>query len=194
MARAAFFDSYNKQHKYDVNRLVNSANMFYLLPRAKKENLDEDTNAIISECREMIKQLRDCKIKSSIMGALGRAGEGSLKDIIMQRADVVQANLGVDLYKIEGVISRAVKCRNYYVHGGRRTVDPAQNSRLVWFLTETLEFLFITSELIDCGLDMARYSEMPINRNHPLNLYLRNYVAEVKRMFDKDYDDASANN
>jgi hypothetical protein len=48
-------------------------------------------------------------------------------------------------------INQAVPCRNHFVHGGDAGFDYAKEFNSFAFLTETLEFVFAISDILELG-------------------------------------------
>ena len=69
----------------------------------------------------------------------------------------------------------AVNCRNYYVHGSEPSFNYAEIFRVVIFLTQTLEFVFAVSDLIEAGWDAKAWAEAPTSMSHPFGEYRVNY-------------------
>lgn len=106
-----------------------------------------------------------------------------LRQIVEHRAEIVLNHFGGNrLKQLKKVIGLAVKCRNYYTHGpGDR--DPGNmdyaDFEVVFFLTETLEFIYGASELLLCGWDPARSMR---DEGHPLGGYVKSYDSKRSRV------------
>jgi hypothetical protein len=59
--------------------------------------------------------------------------------------------------EITMVTDEAVNCRNYYVHGGEPRLDYNREFGAVIFFTDTLEFVFAASDLIEAGWDFQAW-------------------------------------
>ena len=70
------------------------------------------------------------------------------------------------------VLDAAVDCRNHYVHGTPSRIDYSKDSDVVVFLTNTLEFVFGASELVEAGWDIQRFAERGRTMTHPYGSYL----------------------
>ena len=106
-----------------------------------------------------------------------------LRKIVRHRAKAVEERLGADLVGLDDVLDAAVGYRNFLVHG-RRTGE-IRDARLQVFVTESLEFVFGASELLDCGWDIAEWRARALGRGHPYGRYLAGYtdnVATLKRV------------
>jgi hypothetical protein len=54
------------------------------------------------------------------------------------------------------VLDEAVNCRNHYVHGSRAKIDDQEHFfETVPFFTDTLEFVFAASDLIEAGWNIT---------------------------------------
>ena len=148
-ANARFFGSMQgTTDRVIEDSIISAANTFDLLP-------DEDK----PETRHRVKR--------------------RLRDIVEHRAEVVLAHYGADnLQQLKDVIRLAVMCRNYYTHGpgGRDAgeVDFA-DPKVVFFLAETLEFIYGASELLLCGWDSHKSDR---DEWHPLGSYVISYDAK----------------
>jgi hypothetical protein len=64
---------------------------------------------------------------------------------------------------------------NYYMHGGDAHFDYQQHFDVFVFLTETLEFIFAASELVECGWDIRSWKASRSGITNPIGHYLINY-------------------
>ena len=131
-ARDRFFSSCFTKHHYDEDRLVAAANMFDLLPYKKDS---------------VLKRKIDRRPK----------GDSALKWKIRLLAEKVVAEFGEDkVPKLVEITDKAEECRNHYVHGTPTEIDCEKERE---FLTATLEFIFVASDLIKAGWDMKAWYE-----------------------------------
>jgi hypothetical protein len=80
------------------------------------------------------------------------------------------------------VCDQAVNCRNHFVHGSDfkfELAPPATNQR---FLTDTLEFVFTASELIEAGWDIGGFSKIPTSLSHPFGSYRIHYDVNLRNL------------
>ena len=118
-----------------------------------------------------------CIFRHDVLNALGRIrANRRLRDIVEHRSDVVLAHYGADtLQQLKDVVRLAVMSRNYYTHGpgdqDAGDVDFA-DVEVVFFLTETLEFIYGASELLLCGWDSGKSVR---DEWHPLGGYVNSY-------------------
>jgi hypothetical protein len=86
------------------------------------------------------------------------------------------------------VCDEAVNCRNHYVHGGEAAVDYSTNFEVVTFFTETLEFVFAASDLIECGWNLKSWLVGFGKYSHPFGRYLlgyRDYLVMLESLLGK---------
>jgi Apea-like HEPN len=77
--------------------------------------------------------------------------EGTLKRKIQGRAKLI-TNIVKDKFpELDMVVDQAVNCRNYYVHGSPAKFDYGKHIDHVHFFTDTLEFVFAASDLLEAG-------------------------------------------
>jgi hypothetical protein len=184
-ARWRFFECFGQQRHYMIDRLVASANMFDILPdSALPDNLPltEEQKAAQSSARCLFRALPPSPERDSVLGALGRLGKSSLKHKIRHRAQRLLDSFGERFSQLLIVTDEAVNCRNYFVHGNDPRFDYEKNSDLVTFFTDTLEFVFATSDLIDAGWDAQSWISAPTSMSHPFGRYRVNYPAGLQRL------------
>ena len=137
-------------------------------------------------CLKIIKCCPKSHERDSAIQALKRMSKPSLKRKILHRAAILKECLHPEFDEIEIVIDIAVKCRNYFVHGPNddfnfTVIEPFQS-----FLTNTLEFIFATSDLIEAGWDASAWhkrSFMP--SGHSFARFIDEYhyaLPELKRL------------
>jgi hypothetical protein len=76
--------------------------------------------------------------------------------------------------ELQFVASVAVKCRNFLVHGSSG-VDYQAVEHLAPFLTDTLEFVFAASDLIEAGWDAQRWNAAPHGWGHSFARFRAGY-------------------
>ena len=153
-ARDRFSSCFAKRSLYDVDRLVAAANMFDLLP-------PEDVSS-------------------------GRPGKKiTLKEKVVRRARHVKELIGDRIPDFDVVTEEAVNCRNRYVHGDSdraRTYCDEKSARV--FLTNTLEFAFAASDLVEAGWNIRTFVEAEKTISHPFLGYLKGYEENLKKLKD----------
>ena len=147
--------------------------MFDLLPPEAfpdKPEISEDLKSARDKCQEIFKKLPSNPDRDSVLSALGRVGKNtSLKKKIRHRTQLLIEQVGEDkIPTLLEVIDEAVNCRNRYVHGPKNDNDIHYEPEKIRFLTETLEFVFATSDLIESGWDMGAWSLDGGYPDHPI--------------------------
>lgn len=177
-ARDAFQRCWAEGGSYGPDRTVRAANMFDLLPKdtfAGEGEVPENLSSAVTEARRRFRQLPRSGDRDSVLGALGRVGRMSLKRRIRARAGVLGERMGERLPNLAFVTDAAVDLRNQYVHGSQsgKVVDEA--SILTVFLTDTLEFVFAGSELLEAGWGLEGWLARGDTTGHPFGQYLYSY-------------------
>jgi len=81
------------------------------------------------------------------------------------------------------VLALAVNCRNHYVHGTPPKADYTRHFfETVPFLTESLEFVFGTSDLMDAGWDFGAFTQQGTTMSHPFGSFLVNYAHALETL------------
>lgn len=184
IARVRFTEACAWQRYYPRDRIVGAANMFDILPDDAAPAMAEiapDVRAAKETSRELFLALPQSLERDAMLQALGRIGKSSLKHKARHRAKSIVAALGKQaLPDLCMVIDEAVNCRNYFVHGGRSSFDYNEQLGGVVFLTNTLEFVFGASDLIDAGWDIASWRKRAFTASHPFSSYLCNYEVSLR--------------
>jgi hypothetical protein len=182
-ARMRFFNSYEEQRHYSVDRLVGSANMFDILPRdafPAKIELREELRAARDDAQNSFRALPRSPERDSVLSALGRIGKPSLKQKTRHQLRKVTGALPNVFPDLQMVCDEAVNCRNYYVHGSLPTFDYGNNFDAVVFFAETLEFVFAASDLIESGWDIKKWIGKRPQHTHPFGRYRLSYSEQLK--------------
>jgi len=134
---------------FSPDRHIGAANMFSLLPKCDRRFQNG-------------KQIED------------------LRKIIDHRKKPVVDALASELTlpRLDEVVKYAVDCRNYYVHGTKPKLNYEQGSIRI-FLTQSLEFIFGASLLLECGWNIVRWKKRA-NMSHPFSAYLQEYEANLR--------------
>lgn len=188
-ARDRFFSCFDRGWNYDTDRLIAAANMFDLLPPEafpERPKISEDLEAARDKCRGIFNELPDSPDRQSVLSELGRVGKNiSLKKKIRHRAQLVIDQVGESkMPKLLESVGKAVDCRNRYVHGPKDDDGPDYGAEKIRFLTETLEFVFAASDLIEAGWDMKTWSSEGGYPDHPLRSYFQRHSTD-SRLFGK---------
>jgi hypothetical protein len=184
-ARYRFSSSFSKQSFYDTDRLVGAANMFDILPDSAVPptvELTEELRNAKEQCRTIFKSLEKCIERESILNALGRIGKSSLKQKIRHRVKYITDVVGEDFPDLIIVTDEAVNCRNHYVHGTKGRFDYSLNSDVTFFFTDTLEFVFAASELVDAGWDINVWCNSGSTMSHPFGRYRVDYKRNLQEL------------
>lgn len=167
---------------YSINRIVGAANMFDLLPESHaptKKVVDTPLKEAVIKCRKIFSDLPESFAKQSVLSALGRIGSASLRDKIYHRADKIIAVAGGKFPDLHLPCHQAVICRNHYVHGSKGAFDYQENFTEFVFITDTLEFVFAVSDLLDLGWDFHRWLDEGVSMTHPFGSYVFNYSKNI---------------
>lgn len=76
---------------------------------------------------------------------------------------------------LKDVIQSAITCRNQFVHGPRRGKHGVDYGNCVIFYSDTLEFVFLTSDLVDCGWDMKSWMTQEVRGWHLFFNYINTF-------------------
>lgn len=179
-ARLRFSNSFAKQNFYDIDRLVGSANMFDILPLSAVPAtlpLPKEIQAAKERCEEIFGQLLLSAERDSVLSALGRVGKSNLKQKVRHRAQLIIDAVGNRPWfpELTMVTDEAVNCRNHYVHGGDPRFDYSENFDAVVFFTNTLEFVFAASDLIEAEWDIGTWRGSGTTMSHPFGAYWADY-------------------
>jgi hypothetical protein len=187
-ARGRFNNSFRRQNKYGIDRLIGSANVFDILPNSAIPPdipLSDDLRSAKENCREIFKKLPRSPERDSILSALGRIGKTALKNKIRCRGKFIVDTVGDRFPDLSTVTDEAVNCRNHYVHGSPPSFDYRDYSKefdATVFFTDTLEFIFAASDLIEAGWDIRSWSETPTSMSHPFGGYRLNYAENLRKL------------
>ncbi len=189
-ARERFFQSFEKQflekqRTYDIDRLISAANVFDIMPKTafpEPEGLPSALDDAKKKAEEIFRKLPPSDERDSFLDALGRAGRSKLKKKIASRCSCLLNRIGDRLPDLFLVTDEAVNCRNHYVHGSASRIDYNKEPDIRVFLTDTLEFVFAASDLIEAGWDIAAWCETGSHRHHLFGAYLDGY-SDLKSQF-----------
>ena len=170
---------------YDYNRIIAAANVFDLLPNdvyGSKLPLSSDLSAAVVASRKIFCDLPPSEERDDVLGYLGRVGGWRLKRKIRYRAESICRSISDILPDLETAISEAVNLRNHYVHGTPTRVRADQRLHLLLFLTNTLEFIFFASDLMDAGWNIVDWCNKAKPIGHPFHNYLVYYQEDLERL------------
>lgn len=177
-ARFRFSTMFAYQNEYNIDRIVGAANMFDILPScAYPESvtmLSDLAEARDNACKAF-KALPFSQERDNVLSALGRIGKATLKQKVQSRAKLITNVVDDRFPELEWVVAQAINCRNYYVHGSDAKIDYSRHSAQVQFFTDTLEFVFAASDLVESGWDIATWIMQGSTLSHPFRQYCFNY-------------------
>ena len=159
--------------------------MFDVLPDAAvppNADLSEQLKTAKNDCHKIFKDLPYSLERNSVLSALGRVGSVTLKHKVRHRALLLigkAENLFSDLFT---VTDEAVNCRNHYVHGSSSHIDYSTETDVFIFLTDTLEFVFAASDLIEAGWDIKTWRKNGTTMSHPFGRYCVTYEAQLQNL------------
>jgi hypothetical protein len=184
-ARQRFFNSFAKQNHYGLDRLIGSANMFDILPSSAVPpdvQLTDELKSAKEAGRTTFLRLPQSPERDSVLGTLGRIGKASLKQKVRHRAQRIVDAVGERFPELLSVTDEAVNCRNYYVHGGDSRFDYNAHFNTVSFFTETLEFVFAASDLLEAGWNIKTWASVPTTMSHPFARFRVNYATHLQEL------------
>ncbi len=184
-ARARFSTAFAYQNRYDIDRLVGAANMFDILPPSacpETVTLPPDLDQTRDNARKAFEALPASPERDSVLGALGRIGKATLKRKIRSRAKLITDIVGDRFPELEVVVDQAVDCRNYYVHGSTAKIDYSKHFDQIQFFTDTLEFVFAASDLVESGWDINAWTKQMSTLSHPFGQYRVNYALQLSEL------------
>ena len=170
-------------YKYD--RIIAAANVFDLLPSdvyGSNAPLPQDLSNAIKEAKMIFRRLPESEERSDVLGYLGRVGGWRLKRKIRYRVKSITDTIGHLVPEIGLVIDEAINLRNHYVHGTPSRVGNEQRLKLLSFFTNSLEFIFFASDLIDVGWDISEWCRKPKPLGHPFHDYLVSYQENLSKL------------
>jgi hypothetical protein len=176
-ARCRFFNSFSRQ-RYDIDRLIGSANMFDILPDSAVPPdvpIGDDLKSAQSASRDLFRALPQSPERDRFLSALGWIGKSNLKHKVRHRAQRLVAAASEWFPDLFMVTNEAVNCRNHYVHGGPPRFDYNVNFAAVMFFIDTLEFVFGASDLIDAGWDIRSWILQGTAMSHRFGRYSASY-------------------
>ena len=188
-ARSLLLPDWSEQRRvWTRDRLTRAANVFDPLPEEEfgnSEPLSQEMQDAVRKTRKLFLGLDESDDRNMILSALGRVGSWTLKRKILHRVQSIIEVIGhmnPMITLIETPIDTAVRCRNLYVHGREKKVTPKLCDSCLPFLTDTLEFIFFASDLVDGGWDIMSWYQKQKFHDHPFSRYLTGYRSELPRL------------
>lgn len=173
-ARSRFSTAFAYQDSYSIDRIVGAANMFDILPSCaypEPVTLPPDLAEARNNARKVFLALPPSPERDSVLSALGRIGKATLKRKVRSRAKLITDVVGDQFPDLELVVDQAIDCRNYYVHGSDAKIDYSIHFAQVQFFTDTLEFIFAASDLMESGWDITTWITQGSTLSHPFSQY-----------------------
>ncbi|AYX27224.1 hypothetical protein EGY16_02805 [Burkholderia pseudomallei] len=68
------------------------------------------------------------------------------------------------------------------MHGSKGTFDYQEHFTEFAFITDTLEFIFAVSDLLDLGWDFKGWMDEGLSMMHPFGSYAVNYPQNISRL------------
>lgn len=183
--RVNFHDCYISSNKYNSARLIVAANMFDLLPdedAPKDVDVAGDLSAAVSQVREIMQALPETPQRNSILGAVGRLKKASLTAKVLHRWGVMSPVLGSVFPEMDKVLKFAVASRNHFVHGSSVKILDDDLYLSVPFLTDALEFVFVSSDLIESGWSVNGWVSRHMVNSHPMSRFRVSYTDSLARL------------
>jgi hypothetical protein len=184
-ARVRFSQAFGLQNWYPHDRTVGAANMFDLLPDdavPARATVQPQILATKEECRRLFKELPPSLEREAMLQALGRIGKSSLRHKIRHRAKPILEALERAFPQIDLAIDEAVTCRNFFVHGDDPSFDYEEQLGTTAFLTDTLEFVFGASDLVEAGWEIRSWAKRHATLSHPYASYRHNYELNIREL------------
>ena len=184
-SRAQFSTAFAYQNSYSIDRIVGAANMFDIMPSAacpETVAIPPDLDQARGNARKTFKALPASPERDSVLGILGRIGKATLKRKVRSRAKLITKIVGDRFPDMDLVVDQAVDCRNYYVHGSIAKIDYNKHVNQVQFFTDTLEFVFAASDLVESGWDIATWIKQGSTLSHPFGRYRVNYALQLSEL------------
>lgn len=180
--RARYATSSAHQNRYGIDRLVGAANMFDIMPATAYPKVMPLPTELLNAKNATINTFRSLPAspeRDSVLNALGRIGKPSLKSKVRSRVKLIMDTVGAEFPDLELVTDHAVDCRNFYVHGTPGKYDYGTHADQPAFLTDTLEFVFAASDLIEAGWDIAEWIKQGTTMSHPFGRYRVGYAERL---------------
>lgn len=183
LSRRIFASCHENHNRYDQDRLVAAANIFDLLPESdttQGQNFSEEARALVDEFKTKVETLSSDEEKKTLRSRSGHLLSTNLKSKIRHRASLIESKFPKKLSGLNRAVDLAVNARNSFVHGSGSRKKKEFYSEHISLLTNVLEFVYATSELIVCGWDPVPWIEGGISAN-PFGHFLLDFP-QIKRI------------
>jgi hypothetical protein len=186
-ARRRFIEGFRQGYSYDIDRLIGAANVFDLLPAAdfgKATELPDEVEVLVAECEKRVndsalKSKVILKYKDRLLDTFGRVRGLHLRTKVLSRYATLPVELTSRLPKMTDMIAHSIRARNFFVHGSPTKFSAEALYTQSPFFTDTLEFIFATSELQACGWNSKRWAKESFSRSR-LKEYMFSYNEHAK--------------
>lgn len=182
--RMLFLNGLNKGGSYDTDRLVSAANVYDILPSSATVTdsiIPDDQETARSECLKILKALPPTEDRAAAIGVLKRWGRANLRSKVLYRSKIVQKHISQVPSGIDEILVLAIKTRNYFVHGSNDYNYEKYEDFLPLF-TDALEFIFSTSDLIECGWDPTTWLKSGPSFGHNYSSFLKRLDKNIKKL------------
>lgn len=181
-ARVRYTSGLSKGNQFSTDRLVSAANMFDLLPAEDvpcATELSPDQIKARDDALRSFQELPRSIERDSVISALKRMHQPSLPKKVLSRIQIIEPLMGRYFPDLPLAAKAAVKLRNIFVHGGFDEAELVALNEHTAFLTETLEFIFAASDLVQAGWDPSRWLEDYHGWGHSFSRYRQRYKEDV---------------
>ena len=192
-ARHLVYRYYGKRGLSDNRDLITAATAFEYLPypediaAASAEEKAEE-KAMIECLRETAKKQNVNKIvRDRALKCIGHIKNRTLRQKIHYWVRTLSPSLCAKLPHFQEVAGEAVRWRNHLVHGSQKKNDDTDdtdytNLDMLVFLTQTLQFLFVVSDLLASGWNVGRWLADRGGTPHPLARFLLTYQDRLAKL------------
>ena len=189
-ARHLVYRYYGKRGLSDNRDLITAATAFEYLPypediAASSAEEKAEEKAMIACLRTAVKaQAASQTVKNRARDCIGHIKNRNLRQKIHYWVRTLSPSLCAKLPHFQEVAGEAVRWRNRLVHGSQEkndTTDYANLDMLV-FLTQTLQFLFVVSDLLASGWNVGRWLADRGGTPHPLARFLLTYQDRLAKL------------
>ena len=189
-ARHLVYRYYGKMWPFDDRDLITAATAFEYLPypedfAASSAEEKAEEKAMIECLRETAKKQNVNKIvRDRALKCIGDLKNRTLRQKIHYWVRTLSPCLCAELPHFQEVADEAVRWRNHLVHGSPKKNDTTDytNLDMLVFLTQTLQFLFVVSDLLKSGWQVEEWLANRGGTPHPLAIFLLNYQDRLAKL------------
>jgi hypothetical protein len=188
-ARRRFIDGFRDGRRFNTDRLIGAANAFDLLPATdfvRQGALPAEVETVLRGLESQVKAAAKGRAvideyKERLLNNLGLVRGLNLRNKVIQRWATVPDCIASSLPAMGEAIAHSIRARNFFVHGSKVNISTENIFSLAPFFTDTLEFVFGTSELCRCGWDAERWAKQGYSLSH-YKAYISNFSEYMKRV------------